>query len=383
MKNLKDSVKILLTILLWGVVCVASAHELQFKNSYFSKELEAIAKKASVASICDTLSEGVHYHCTTYKNLPLTIIVEEGEVWHIGFSVFTTSQRRLMDSFICNFIERYALAQKLPMGRGRTNEELMQQDYVMFRKGSFDTMKQIMADSTLTINISKISNLNVISWSKNGNLLCELGFPSSYKLLLGMEMDELDGKLKADILSTKTSLSDSLQEFKPEELVKSVTNDFFVKKGTNYYFAELNSDLYLQSVNDNQGNHSYQIMFNERYPHQSLANMMTTTALKNNLELQIKQEVYGGKDSLFLVPLTQFVTFCLKKGCKPYFCVISDTGSMMDCELIMCNETLQYNHVMRMNVNIDDVKCRSGVIKARLDAYIPTHYLKNLFNELK
>ena len=71
------------------------------------------------------------------------------------------------------------------------------------------------------------------------------------------------------------------------------------------------------------------------------------------------------------------------KGCTPYFCVISESNGVMDCELIMRNEVLQYNHVMRMKVGVNYVKERKGIIDARLDAYVPTHYIKNLFNELQ
>lgn len=375
---------VLLSIFLWGVMFTMFAQGLHSKNTYLSKELKTIAEKAAIISFTDTLSEGIHYRCITYKNSALTVIVNKGEVVHIGYSVFTPTQRALIDSYECNFVERYALTQKLPMERVRTNDELMKQDNVVFlRKGSFDTMKCIMADTTLSICVNKQNNRNVISWSKNGELICEIGFPSSYKLLLGMEMDELDAKLKGDILSTKVFMTDSLCEFQPGELVKSVTNDYYVRKGTYYYFAELNSNCYLQPVSDNNLDNMYKIMFNDQYPQQSLANMMTTTALANNLNLQIRQEVYGKHDSLFQVPLIQYVAYCLERGCKPYFCVIREKEGIMDCELIMNNDYLQYNHVMRMNVATADVRSRSGIIKARLDAYVPTHYLNNLFNDSK
>ena len=124
-------------------------------------------------------------------------------------------------------------------------------------------------------------------------------------------------------------------------------------------------------------------MFNSKYPQQSLANVMTSSGLPNEFVLRIKQEVYGNKDSVYIVPLGKYVSFCLKKGCTPYFCVISENDGVMDCELIMRNEVLQYNHVMRMKVGVNEVKRRKGIINARLDAYVPTHYLKNLFNEIQ
>ena len=124
-------------------------------------------------------------------------------------------------------------------------------------------------------------------------------------------------------------------------------------------------------------------MFNSKYPRQSLANVMTNSNLPNEFLLNIKQEVYGNKDSVYIAPLAKYISFCLKNGCTPFFCVINENEGVLDCELIMRNEVLQYNHVMRMKVGVEDVKKRKGIIDVRLDAYVPTHYLKNLFNELK
>lgn len=360
-----------------------SANEKRTPNSYYSEELKALAVKANLATYSDTLNDGFYYATTVYKKKPVTIIVEDNEVKHIGYSIFSPQQRKTFNPLCCNFIERYALLLKVPMERNRTQHEMMQQDKVIFRTGNFDTLEAIIGtrDTTLKIDYDCENNINFFTWNKNGRIVCELGFPSSYKLLLGMEMDELDARLKRDILNTQIPISDSIRVFSKEELVASITRDYYVKKGSYYYFAELNSDNFYQPVGL-EGN-KFSLMFNCKYPQQSLANVMTNNCLPNDFLLKIKQEVYGNKDSVYTAPLAKYISFCLKKGCTPYFCVISESNGVMDCELIMRNEVLQYNHVMRMKVGINDVKERKGIIDARLDAYVPTHYLKNIFNELQ
>lgn len=378
-----DNKKVFLSIVILGITLSLSAREQRERNAYYSEELRTIAVKANIASISDTLSDGIYYGLTIYKEKPITIIVEENEVKHIGFSVFSLEQRKGLNPLClyCNFIERYALLLKLCAELNRTIHEKMWQDKVVFRTGNFEIIETFIGDSTLQIDYKSQNCVNFFKWSKNGKVVCELAFPSSYKLLLGMEMDELDARLKTDILETKIPAPDSIRLFSKEELVPSITHDYYIKRGSCYYFAGLNSDSYFQQMESN-GNR-YCLMFSAKYLKQSLANVMTTHDLPNEFMLKIKQEVYGNKDSIYTVPLMKYVSFCIKTGCAPYFCIMSDSDEIMDCELIMRNVKLQYNHVMRMKVRVKDIEKRKGFIDARLDAYVPTQYLGNLFNELQ
>ena len=381
MKVFCDNKKVFLPILLLGATLSLSANERRTRNTYYSEELKTIAVNAKITAISDTLSDGIYYGTVVYNRKPLTIVVEDHEVKHIGFCVFSPQQRNELNPYCCNFIERYALLLKMPVERNRTKHEMMEQDRVIFRTGNFETIEEFIGDTTIQVKYKYLNKIYFFTWEKNNRIACELGFPTSYKLLLGMEMDELDARLKRDILNTQAPDSDSIRVISKEKLVASITHDYYVKKGSYYYFAELNSDSYFQPVGLEENR--YSLMFNSKYPQQSLANVMTTCGLPNEFQLRIKQEVYGNKDSVYIAPLTKYVSFCLKNGCTPYFCVISEDDGVMDCELIMRNEMLQYNHVMRLKVKVEEVKSRKGVFEARLDAYIPTQHLKNLFNELQ
>lgn len=376
--NIKN---VLLLVIFTGIALSLSARGNRSHNTYYSEELKQLAIKVNIADVTDTLSDGLYFKNIFYNKKPLTIIVKGHEVKHIGFTLFSPEQRKIFSPIHCNFVERYALLLKSPMERVRTKKELMEQDKVIFRMGSFDVIEDIMEDTTLLVQYNCKNNINFFTWTKDGRAICELGYPSSYKLLLGMEMDELDSRLKSDVLKTKTISKDSIVEIERGNLTASITRDFFVKKGSSYYFAELNSDQYYQPF-DREKN-LYRLMYDDKYPHQSLANIMTSNILPNEFLLNIKQEVYGKKDSIYTIPLAKYISFCLNTGCKPYFCVIREKDGVMDCELIMCNEILKYNHIMRMKVGTMDIPNRKGIINARLDAYIPTNYLRNLFNEIK
>ena len=52
-------------------------------------------------------------------------------------------------------------------------------------------------------------------------------------------------------------------------------------------------------------------------------------------------------------------------------------------ELIMQNEALGYTHVMKLSLDPSTLKGRKGVIKARLNSYVPMSNVKALFHESK
>ena len=93
MNMICESKKVFLSILFGGITLSLCAHEKQKRNAYFSEELRTIAVRSNIASISDTLGEGIHYGITVYKKKPITIIVEDNEVKHIGYSIFTRSTR--------------------------------------------------------------------------------------------------------------------------------------------------------------------------------------------------------------------------------------------------------------------------------------------------
>ena len=356
-------------------------HGAKMQNSYYSLQLRAIANQSGISEFSDTLGDGMHSGILEYKKRPVVIVVKNREVVHIGFKIFSVGQRKVFNALLCNFIERYALLFNVPNVQHGLPNEVMKQDKVVFRIGDLEMLTKLAGDSAVHVNYSYADRINFFTWEKDGDVVCELGFPSSYKLLLGMEMDELDARLKKDIMRTPVPAPDSVRKFSNEDLVTSITRDYYVKKGSTYYFAELNSDNYYHPTGFNSN--EYYLMYNSKYPRQSLANIMTAVGLPNDFLLNIRQEVYGKKDSLYVVPLEKYVSFCIKSGCTPYFCVINEDNGVMDCELIMRNEVLQYNHVMRMKVAVEDVRNRRGIINARLDAYVPTQYIKNVFNEIQ
>lgn len=371
-------------LLLAGVVAaVASGDGVRGRNGYSTIQLATMARELNIQTLCDTLGDGVHCRVASFRQLPLTVVVRKGEVRHIGYSVFTASQRAAFSEDVLNFVERYALSLDIPAKRLKTVEKQLDEDKVMFRVGSFRSLPAFIADSTYSLSLqSEMQKLYIVTWSKDGQTVCQLGFPMQYELLWGAPIDEVEQALKRRVMATTVAQADTLALMADSVLTTSPDGSCYVKPGQIYYFDELNSNRYYEKLeSQGDGKSIYRLLFDSRHSHESLANVLTTTDVPNSFMLRVRQRTFNYTDSIYEVPLTQWVAYCLQTGCTPFFGIISDDGKVVDCELVMRNADLGYNHVMRLKVGVADIDRRCGLFTARLNAYIPTHNLKYLFNE--
>lgn len=85
------------------------------KNRYQSDLLAQIAESLQIKNVLDTMSNGSYIAQRTYKSHPLSIIVEDGEVEHIGYTLFSKEMRIGMPSPVYNFWNdmRYRLTCRL------------------------------------------------------------------------------------------------------------------------------------------------------------------------------------------------------------------------------------------------------------------------------
>lgn len=125
----------------------------------------------------------------------------------------------------------------------------------------------------------------------------------------------------------------------------------------------------------------FELLYSEDMPIESMANLVTGTDIDDSISIDILLVKYGYRTEQFTVPLRQWITFCIAEGCQPYFGVISQDSSEVVCELIMHNELFGYAHVMKLTFNPIIIAQRKGIVKARLNSYVPINNLKSLFDE--
>ena len=351
-------------------------------NGYATDLLGKMAVAMNVTQKLDTLSDGFYYRNYTYNDRPLTIEVQQGNIKHIGYALFSSTQKKSLNSPVCNFLERYALEITLPLQRQRSVSRQLEEDGILFRHGSFDSFRQIEQDTSCHVKIESLNDKRyTVSWNKGGTELLAVNFPIEYELLVGCDMIENERRLIADVQNTTIeNLPKTTPNF-TDAFQPSWQGKYYVLKGNTYYLPQLNNDKYY--VKNKKGKTvSYQLLYDSNFVVESLANLFTTAEIPNNYIVELRIKKYGLKEDTIKVPLNQWTTFCLQQGCTPYFGVAKNEKEMA-CEIVMDNKAMGYAHIIRAIIDSENIEERNSVIMARVVPYVPTTRIKYLFDELK
>lgn len=350
------------------------------KNRYQSDLLAQMAESLQMKSILDTLSNGSYIAQRTYKNHPLSIIVKDGEVEHLGYSIFSNEMRTGMPSPVYDFLERYALQADLPMKRVKTVERQLFEDDVTFTVGNIYRLSSIWTMDNVSFSLdNRQDRMCRATWTQNGKTYCSVCFPVSYNLYHGTDLGENQRHLLDDLRrasATKTSVGETISK---DKLTKLFEPNYFVLKGDSFYVATLNSNNYYVK----EGNDQYKLLFSDRHPVESFANLLTTNSIDNEIQASIKLVMYDFKSEMVHLPLGAFLQYFMSKGCKAYFGMINKKDDTYTAELLMLKRDEGYGHAIKLTFNTANVTSKSGSITGRMNCYIPISKVKFLFEEKK
>lgn len=376
MKKVAYNILVLVFLSLEGIPTSMFANE---PSSDFSSDiLLEIATQMGLRQSLDSLKDAEYYDNFFYKGLPVTVIVKDRTIAHIGYSIFTKQQRHAINSPIVNFLERYSLELDIPTRKEVTAKRRMQEDGVVFEEGELSSLKTFRDKPNLGINIQTLNERKyTVTWMDSVNSICSVSFPIDFELLNGTDMTENTRRLKERLMKDSLYVRDTVS-VALDRLKKMWNMNYYVHLGDTYYFDHLNSNRYYEL--DSLG--KIKPIFCKQFTFESVANLFTATDIPNDYVLQIRIQKYGLKKELISVPLHQWVNYCQKTGCKPFLGLIKKTGDILDCELIMRNVSMGYNHVMRFTFDLSLIESRCGVIPARLNCYLPTSRISKMFKEL-
>lgn len=349
------------------------------KREYRTDLLRLIAEKTDILYQIDTLANGVYEQYAQYKTQPITVIIEDGRVTHIGYTIFASVQREGLGKNICNFIERYCLELSIPTIEHFTAPQRMKEDGVITTDGMLNPayLQSLCQDTTICINIQTIDNRGyTIGWRKGEQWKQKISFPIEYDLIFGVDMEEREKRLPEELFRyTVRTDNDTLP--RRDELKKAWQDNYYTLKGGAYLMDNLNANQYFEIDKSDK----FIPIYNKVYPIESLANLMTTNLISNDYILDISFRKYGFKTDTINVPLKTWIGYCKGTGCKPYFGIISLDENTAVCELVMHNNSMGYNHIMKLSFPMDNFESRKGRIKARLNSYVTSSRIKSLFDE--
>lgn len=293
------------------------------------------------------------YNYLSVDNTPLTVHLQNNVLDHIGLSLFSEEMRQMSQTSVFDFLERYFLQLKYPPSK-KTAAEMVRDDEVRFERGSVQTISQLLPTDNFEYHCD--GHRYVASWSRNDSPLLVVSFPVEYQLMSGEDKIDAENHILNDIMQTTiVHTPDNMETLQNDHyIVESCTNRiYFVGK---------------------------RLVASDRYPAETVANMMLSTEMKGSVKMRLTQLEYGFSKSTVEVDLKQWITFCRNTHCQLFFGVdnIADDGTI-DAVVIAVNREENYNHVLTVSVPASVIATQQGTVEARLYSYVPTQNIRNLF----
>lgn len=291
------------------------------------------------------------------------------------FSLFSQEMKTDYPSVVYDFLERYLYEIDSLQSRGAYITQRLHDDKFTFLIGSASTARKITPE--LPFAISKTDDkFYEVSWCDTlNNVLLDVVFPMQYELLLGKPKVEIEKDFRtvlhdAPVFVAKGKDSDSL----------IVLDDgcLMTQPVSNYYVESLNTaTYYVKSVSGDTIP-----VFSEKDKWHSSANLFQGCIDDiANYTLYIEQNLYGFNTSKYAIQLQQWLGYCQAMKLNTYFAIEEEREDGLKALLIAQSQDLGFNHMLSIIIPDNFVTNKKAVLKATLNAYIPTQNVKDLYQQ--
>lgn len=289
-----------------------------------------------------------------------------------GISLFSDEIRQSSGQMgvVMDFLERYFT--ELEKYDVQSQKIRMYDDKVFFTDGNIGNLKQI--SDTMPLSISCREQHFFVKWTNNGQPFISIVFPAQFELIMGLNQDEAKKRFKSMVLD---AIPVDYEQFIPEYESLSIINDSISSFQTNYFELESLNDASYYHKNDGE----WEPLYDPIYPEYSAANLLRGQIDSVDYQMHIEQSVYGGEIISYDIKLSQWLNYCKEQDYQVYFAIeeVREDG-MLAIVVAHCQE-LNYNHLASVLIPNDFVIKPQTVLKAKITPFIPTHNVKNLYQQ--
>lgn len=341
------------------------------RNAFISKTLESIAKEINYLPV-DTLPAGIH---DTGKSVGLPIYAKYNDrhvVTNLGFKLFTPELRMAYASDVYDFLERYFLELLTWNGKNDVKRKMLD-DKVYFTTGNISDIKRINDSTHVAISRTE-DKFYEVTWSNNDTPFLSLAFPLQYELLLGMPQVEIE-QMMFELISSAV-YNDSTDCGKPQEY-SLVKDSIYRSEPVKIYELESVNNATYYSRRDSA---TYELLLDTLHKDLSAMNLFHKLT-KYDIPMKVEQSVYGFNKLEYTVTLQQWMRYVLASKADIYTAVEEEYEDGYRLLVIARNMDMGYNHLLSVLVPRDFLTRKSAMLRVKLNAFIPTHNVKNLFGE--
>lgn len=276
--------------------------------------------------------------------------------------------------YVYDFIERY-LGEIISMSNSKERNKKMADDKVRFIDGNISAITSLTDTTDFWLNCID-NRFYEASWTNSGLPILTISFPVSFELLLGMPKNEIELTLFDELsqINKTVPIEEGIQE---GDLAQRVDGIYYTNPKLHYQIESLNdSRYYLRSVSDN----SFHAVFDTIHLSESATNLFHLN-LDIDYLIDVEQGLYGFKTKNYTIRLSQWLNYCRKRGLTIYAALEEETKSDIKMLVVVESKELGFNHLLSVSIPKDFVSNPDVRFKAKLNAYIPTHNVKNLYQQ--
>lgn len=343
-----------------------------------SDRLEEISKHISAGDS----PHGDSTYIFTSSGRDIAIRVADGCVEHIGFRIFPEQLRAVIISpLIADFVERYWLSLTLPLNRQKSVRQQLTEDRFTFHAGNIESIDIIQQDTTLRFSCRMTPETVTMVWDREEKPLCSIMFPVNHELILGRGMLENDRRLPQEITGVRIKERPARHIGAAPSMTADSLSSLLIDHAGTYLDCSLVSERYYTGSNDGA---TVEPVFDSNRMRESIINLFTDYDIGQaaNIRLNISHKTFGINEQAIETTIRDFVAYAMQNGCMPFVGTVSideNASGMADVLVVMHNEQAGYNHILRATVPLDCVATGSGTATARLNAFVPSSNIKNLF----
>lgn len=316
------------------------------------------------------LTEGI-YDAGAIQGMPIIAQYDNRHtVTNLGLHIFSSQAREAYSSAVYDFLERYFL--ELLMWKDKTTlAQKLKDDKVMFVEGSMESFRLI--NETTPYSINRVENKYYeVSWTKeDGTVLLSVAFPIQYELLLGMPQVEIANTMYDRIVGA-SRFTDIVT---PDSVMQLDGNIYQSVPSSYYQLEDVNNALYFK-----EDNGQYSLLVDTAFINYSATNVLQQVSCCNN-PVKMEQNVYGFKTMNYTLTLSQWINYCHDAGLSTYAAIEEEYDDALKVLVVAESKDLGYNHLLSFIVPRNFILQPSAEIKCKMSAFIPTHNVKNLYQQ--
>lgn len=301
---------------------------------------------------------------------------QQGEISHIGLSLFSNETKSLLGTKVCNYIERSFLEYVLHKSKNeiekhlKENKSTLTLNEIPFGKKGFDSFVTLLDSLTMPtyFSLEQETDRCYAHWVFDDNTK-ELiySFPLNREIIEGTDKQESDKEFYDKMKYAQSGTVDF-----DNYILKDDSNLTF-KNGIFTYHSDLNSVQGLSSDRyylPREG--QYYPLFNPEYPIHSLTNLFQNLIEKDNIIIHVQHSQYGGFSPVIDLPLNRFL-----KLMEDEFVTLCGASDIVKAETaniyaLFKHKRLNYMHILKAHVNLKKVfENEKYIITADLFTNIP------------